>query len=139
MAPGLLAPSSFKVNGRQYLAALFQDGVTFVGSPNLIPEAQFRPAAPWDTITAYGIGFGAVTPASAPGVVASGTSSIPDVLILGFFGSGWVGTTYAGLAPGSVGLYQFNFVVPNVPDGDYPIVFQVGSTKTQTAYVTVHK
>ena len=141
VAPGALAPSSFKVNGKQYLVALFQDGVTFVGNPNLVPGAPFRPAAPGDTITAYGIGFGAVTPASAPGVVASGTDRIAtDVLIFFGTGSGWVYADYAGLAPGSVGLYQFNFVVPTVPDGDYPIVFQVGSTKTtQTMYLTVHK
>jgi hypothetical protein len=26
-----------------------------------------------------------------------------------------------------------------VPDGDYPITFQVGSAKAQTAYLTVQK
>ena len=139
VAPGVLAPSSFNVNGKQYLVALFQDGVTFVGNPNLVPGAPFRPAAPGDIITAYGIGFGAVTPASAPGVVASDTDRIAaDVLIS--LGTALVPVNYSGLAPGSVGLYQFNFAVPNVPDDDYPIVFQVGATKTtQTVYLTVHK
>ena len=36
------------------------------------------------------------------------------------------------------GLYQFNFVVPDLPDGDYAMTFQVGSTTVpQTAYLTV--
>jgi uncharacterized protein (TIGR03437 family) len=138
IAPGLLAPSGFNVNGKQYLVALFDDGVIFVGSSNLILGAPFRPAAPGDTITAYGIGFGAVTPASVPGRVASGTHSIPNLTI--GFGTSPAVVRYAGLAQGVVGEYQFTFVVPDVPDGDYSMVFQAGSTKVvQTAYLTVHK
>ena len=51
------------------------------------------------------------------------TLSTPTVTI------GGAGATvdFAGLAPGFVGLYQFNFVVPNVPDGDQPVTIRVGS------------
>jgi uncharacterized protein (TIGR03437 family) len=138
IAPGLLAPASFKISGTQYLVALFQDGYTFVGNANLIAGVPFRPAAPGDIITAYGVGFGAVTPVSPAGVVASGQDQIPNLTVS--FGGTQAQLSYAGLAPGAVGLYQFNIVVPNVADGDYPITFQVGSTTAaQTTYLTVHK
>jgi uncharacterized protein (TIGR03437 family) len=138
IAPGLLAPASFKVNGTQYLVAQFPDFATYVGNANLIPGVPFRPAAPGDTIIAYGIGFGAVAPAIAPGQVASGSTSLANLSIA--FGSTPATVTYDGLVSGAVGLYQFQFMVPNVADGDYPIVFQVGSTPVaQTVYLTVHK
>jgi uncharacterized protein (TIGR03437 family) len=44
------------------------------------------------------------------------------------------------LAPNAVGLYQFNFVVPNVLDGDYVIHFEVaGLSVRQVVHLTVHK
>jgi uncharacterized protein (TIGR03437 family) len=138
IAPGLLAPSSFKANGTQYLVALFPDNVTYVGNANLIPGVPFRPAAPGDIVTAYGIGFGPVTPAVSPGVVTGAANSIPNLSVS--FGTTPATIDYAGLAPGALGEYQFTFHVPSVADGDYPIVFQVGTAKVpQTVYLTVHK
>jgi uncharacterized protein (TIGR03437 family) len=135
IAPALLAPASFKVNGTQYLVAQFGD-LTYVGNPNLIP-GTLRPAAPGDVIIAYGIGFGPVTPAILPGVIASGTSTIPNLTVS--FGSTPATVKSSGLTSGYLGLYQINLVVPNVPNGDYPVVFQAGSAVGQTAYLTVHK
>ncbi len=136
MAPGLLAPSSFSSSGTQYLVAMLPDG-NFVGNPNLIPGVGFRPAAPGETVTAYGIGFGAVTPVVSPGTITGLSNSLGNVTAS--FGSTPAAVGYAGLEPGVVGLYQFNLTVPNVPDGDYPITLQVGSTKTtQSVYLTVH-
>jgi hypothetical protein len=51
--PGLLAPTSFNVNGTQYAAALFSDGKTFVLPPGAIPGLTSRRAKPGDTITLY--------------------------------------------------------------------------------------
>jgi len=85
----------------------------------LIPGVPFQPAKPGDSITAYGIGFGAVTPAIAPGVVVGGQNSIPNLTIS--FGATPATLTYAGLAPGNIGLYQFNITVPQVANGDYQI------------------
>jgi len=137
-APGLLAPSSFNIAGKQYLVALFQDGFTYVGNTNLIPGVPFRPAAPGDIVTAYGIGFGPVTPPVSPGVVAGAANSIPNLGIS--FGSTPATVLYAGLAPGTVGEYQFTFTVPSVANGDYPVTFQLGAAKVpQTVYLTVHQ
>jgi len=137
LEPGMLAPASFNINGKQYLVALFQDGVTYVGNAGLIPGVPFRPGKPGDTITAYGVGFGPVMPPVAPGTVASESNSIPNFSLS--FGATLATMTYAGLAPNAVGLYQFNITVPQVVDGDYQINVSVGSTQVQqTVYLTVH-
>jgi trimeric autotransporter adhesin len=137
LAPGMLAPSSFNIGGKQYLVGVLGDG-SYVGNPNLIPGAAFRPAAPGDTITAYGIGFGDVTPATPPGVVVAQSNNLSNFLLS--FGTTSANVAYAGLAPGYVGLYQFNFTVPDVPDNDYLMDIRVGGQKiSQTLYLTVHR
>jgi uncharacterized protein (TIGR03437 family) len=51
--------------------------------------------------------------------------------------------SYAGFAPGYVGLYQFNIVVPKTaPNGDLPITVTLGpsdlqQTLPQTLYLSV--
>ena len=136
IAPGVLATSAFNIGGKQYLVALYQDGVTFVGNVGLIAGVPFRPAKPGDVITIYGIGFGAVTPAQTPGVVVAQQNAIAGLTVS--FGQTAATTGYAGLAPGNIGLYQINITVPNVPAGDYQINIGVGGVGIQqTVYLTV--
>lgn len=138
LSPGMLAPASFDIGGEQYLVALFQDGVTYVGNMGLIAGVPFRPAKPGDVITTYGVGFGNVTPASPPGVVVAQANSIPNLTIS--FGSTAAAVSYAGLAVDAIGLYQFDLAVPQLADGDYQINVAVGSTQVQqTLYLTVHQ
>ena len=41
------------------------------------------------------------------------------------------GLTLSAAAPlDSPGLYQFNFIAPNLPDGDYPLTASVGGVRT---------
>jgi uncharacterized protein (TIGR03437 family) len=135
VAGGLLAPGAFQVGGTQYAAALFQDGVTFVGQPGLIAGVPFRAAKPGDIITLYGVGFGDVSPNIGPGTIVSTPNTIPGLTLS--FGSTPATVSYAGLAPNAVGLYQFNVAVPDV-DGDLPIVIKVnGEVIQQTTYLTV--
>ena len=138
LAPGMLAPASFNVGGTQYLAATFTDGVTFVGKPGLIAGAAFRPAKPGDTIIAYGIGFGPVTPAIAPGIVVSQANNIPNLSIS--LGTAAATTSYAGLAANFIGLYELYIIVPSVPDGDYPVSINVAGTSiAQSLSLTVQQ
>jgi uncharacterized protein (TIGR03437 family) len=46
---------------------------------------------------------------------------------------------YAGLAPGAVGLYQFNVVVPNVPSSDTTLLtFTLGGIPgAQNLYIAI--
>jgi len=137
-APGVLAPPQFNVGGKQYLAALFPDGVTFVGNTGLISGVPFKPAAPGNVIVTYGVGFGGVTPSLAPGIIETAQNSIAGPFSMTIGGVS-VTPSYFGLAPNFVGLYQFNFTVPNVPNGDQPVTFSVGGVQAQSGmFLTVH-
>jgi uncharacterized protein (TIGR03437 family) len=139
ISPGLLSPLGFNIGGKQYIVATLLDGVTLVGF--------VRPAKPGDTIVAYGVGFGPVSPAIAPGEVVTQANSIPG-LTVSFTSttptpatSTPAATTYAGLIGGYVGLYEFYITVPNVPDDDYQIEFSIGGTPVlqQKLYLTVQQ
>ncbi len=137
-APGMLAPPSFIVGGRQLLVAVNPDG-TFAGT---IPGVNSRPAKPGETVIAYGIGFGATNPLVASGTVTESLTALAAPLVVTIGGvqltNAQIG--YAGLVPPYVGLYQFNLVVPNVPDGDQPVTFRVGSeTVPQTLFLSVRR
>ena len=115
-SPQFLAPPSFKVGGRQLAVALFPDGTTYVANPGEIPGLTSRPAKVGDTIILYGIGQGAVSPATPAGAIASGSTALANPVLR--FGNAPATVSYAGLAPGFVGLYQWNVVVPSVAAGD---------------------
>lgn len=115
--PGLLDPSSFDINGTQYAVALFSDGTTYVLPPGAIPSVTSQRAKPGDTITLYGIGFGQVNQGIPPGEIASGQTSLAAPVTFSIGGTS-ANVSYAGLAPGYVGLYQFNIVVPSIAASD---------------------
>ena len=63
--PGLLAPATLKIGGKQYTEALFTDEATFVlpAASGAMPSGvSCLVARPGDTIVLYGVGFGTVTP-----------------------------------------------------------------------------
>jgi len=45
--------------------------------------------------------------------------------------------TFAGLAPGSVGLVQVSFQVPNLPSGDYPIQVSIGTFRSNSPMIRI--
>jgi uncharacterized protein (TIGR03437 family) len=135
---GLLAPASFKVGDKQYVVAVHGNG-TFVsnGSIEGIPAAA---AVPGETLVMYGVGFGPVDPSTIPiaGQVVEGTPTIATPVEIKI-GDAVAPLQYAGLAPGLVGLYQFNLTVPaNAPAGDLPVSVTIGGAATaQTLYLPV--
>ena len=136
--PGLFAPSSFVLGGNQYTGAFFSDGTTYVLRPGAIAGVTSRRAVPGDTITLYGIGFGPVIPSIPAGQIVQQTNSLSATLQI-MFGQALATITYEGLAPGAVGLYQFNVVVPNVPSSDtIPLTFTLGGVAgKQKLYIAV--
>lgn len=135
--PGLLAPASFKIGGSQYVVAQFPDG-TYVLPPGAIDGVASRQAKPGETITIYGVGFGVVTPNIPAGQTVADSNTLALPLQISF-GSTLATVPYSGLAPGFVGLYQFNVVVPNVADGDtVPLTVTLGGAAgTQTLFTAV--
>lgn len=133
--PGILAIPSFNVNGRQYVVAQFADQ-TFAGLPNLISGVAFRTPRPGDRLVIYGVGFGPTTPAIAAGATANVATDLGSGLRVQV-GSATAAVEYKGLAPGFVGLYQFNIVVPNVQTGDQEIYMEIDGVRTQSGvYLT---
>ncbi|HWB95380.1 MAG TPA: hypothetical protein VG672_01725 [Bryobacteraceae bacterium] len=101
VAPGLFTVSQ---DGRGTATCLHSDGVTAVSAS--------KPAHPGEEIVLYGTGFGAVTPALATGQPSSGNKTVatPTVTIDGLPAQ----VVFSGAAPGFVGLYQVNVVVPEL-------------------------
>ncbi len=136
--PGFDAPPSFNINGTQYVVALFNDGVTYVLPTGAIPGVNSRPAKPGDTITLYGVGFGAVAENIPAGQIAQGLTSLASNFSISIGGMPAT-VVYAGLAPQYVGLYQFDVVVPQVSAGNsVPVTFTLGGhSGTQTLNIAV--
>jgi uncharacterized protein (TIGR03437 family) len=137
LEPGLLAPASFNVAGKQYVAALHATSGTFVSSGN-IPGIAAAPAVAGETLTIYGLGFGAVTQSGAPiaGQIAQGQTTL-SAAVQFTVGSAVAQVTYAGLAPGLVGVDQFNVVVPaGLASGDQSLQVAVnGAPIVQTLWL----
>lgn len=118
-APGILAPAAFKVGSTQYAAAFHADG-TLV-TPGTIPGVAGTPAKAGEVLVFYGVGFGPVSGAPVAGQIPpDGTSLINPVQFT--IGQAPAEVSFAGLAPGLVGVYQFNVKVPaGSPTGDVPV------------------
>jgi uncharacterized protein (TIGR03437 family) len=92
-------------------------------------------AAVGDEVVAYFTGGGPVT---ASGKLTTGAVSPPGQSPVTGSVSVTVGgiaspdVEYVGLTPGSVGLYQANFTVPQIAKGTYPLVITIGGQASNT-------
>jgi len=136
--PGLLAPAVFKLNAGQYVGAVFPDGTTFVLPPGAVGGVASARARPGDTITFYGVGFGAVTPDSPAGQIVTQANRLASTFQASFAGTPAT-VTFSGLTGGFLGLYQFNVLVPNVAASDtVPLTFSLGGNAgTQTLLIAI--
>jgi uncharacterized protein (TIGR03437 family) len=137
--PGLLAPTSFQINGKQYVVAQHSNG-TYVLPVGAISGVASSPAKPGETIVIYGVGFGSVNPNIPAGEIATVTNQLSASLEI-LFGKTPATLPYFGLAPNFVGLYQFNVTVPAVPDNDLvPLSFNLGGVAgSQTLFSAVQQ
>jgi uncharacterized protein (TIGR03437 family) len=136
VSPALLTTPLFNVGGRQYIAATYPDYVTFVGRENLIAGVPFRPAKAGDVILLYAVGCGTTNPATPAGQYFNDARplSLPFQVRFGET----VANAYGALAPGLVGLCQFNVTVPALSPGDVRIDLTIDGTPTgQTLWTTV--
>jgi uncharacterized protein (TIGR03437 family) len=134
--PGLLAPASFQIGATQYVVALFQDGVTYALPTGALPGVSSRPAKAGDILTLYGIGFGRVVPETTAGQIVQTAATLATPFQL-FFSSTAVPVSYAGLAPGAVGLYQINVTVPSRTFGGRASLSFTLSGVSSTQYLSI--
>ena len=138
--PGLYAPAALTVGGKPYVGAVFADiaATTFVAPPGTAAGFTSQRAHPGDTIVFYGVGFGPTSPPIPAGQITQGSNMVTATFTVSIGGVP-AQVNYAGLAPGEVGLYQFNVVVPQIPSSDAAqVVFTLGGVAgTQTLYTSV--
>lgn len=108
------------------LAAVRSDGA-LIGPANLISGASTTPARPGDTILLFGTGFGPTTPGIAPNQVPSAALPTANPVRIQLDNQS-ITPTFAGLV--GPGQYQINMVVPDLPNGDYPLTAEVGGVRT---------
>jgi uncharacterized protein (TIGR03437 family) len=124
ISPSLQTVPQFLIGGKQYVVALTPDFLSFIGRPNMLAGVSFIAAKPGSTISLYALGCGPTTPPTQAGVVAALASPLSLSYELRIGGVP-ANVTFAGIVGGSIGLYQFNVVVPNVAAGDQPIELTV--------------
>ncbi|MCE5308034.1 MAG: PQQ-binding-like beta-propeller repeat protein [Acidobacteriales bacterium] len=125
----------FDPDGRKYIAAVHPDGA-YLGKAGLYPALDFRPAKPGDTVMLFGTGFGTADPPTPTSDLVSQPGRLTNQVSVRIGGSP-AEVRWAGLV--SPGLYQFNVVVPNVPDGDQEVIAEIAGFHTQAgAYITIH-
>ncbi len=126
---GAASPAMHAFFNQTFPAIITSDGKQAVAiHANGSPVAWQNPAHSGEVITFYGVGFGPVTPLSATGAPAGASppsimQPAPSVTINAHNAT----VEFAGLSPGSVGLYQFNVVVPDqVGNGNLNVFFTIG-------------
>jgi uncharacterized protein (TIGR03437 family) len=120
LSPTLHTVAQFTFGGKQFVAAQTPDFRTFIGVPGMVQGVAFARARPGDTVIIFALGCGPTNPATQAGVIPAQNSPLAlpyEVRIGGVRAT----VSFAGIIAGSVGLYQFNVVIPEVPAGELPI------------------
>ena len=126
---------TFSQQDGKYVAAVRADGA-YIAPPNLISGLTTVPAKPGDTILLFGTGFGSTTPASPIGQLVNPAPLANQVTVR--IGGVTAITQFAGLV--SPGEYQFNVVVPDIPNGDNAVSIEIGGSSSQAnALLTVQR
>src|SRR5205823_61381 len=92
-----------------------------------------QPAVPGREVDTFLIGLGATNPPVSAGevVTVQTPTAVPPQLTIGGINAT---VTYAGLLPGSAGVYQVRFRVPlEIPPGYQSVVVSMGSVRSTNA------
>ncbi len=136
------SPRMFSINqqGTGQGAIQIANTVIFAAPSNSIPGVQARPARRGEFLTIYCSGLGAVSNTPVSGAASSGTTlstttTVPSVTVGGVAAT----PTFAGLAPGFVGLYQINLAVPagTASGSSVQIVITMGGVTSNTVTIAV--
>jgi len=126
---------TYEVGGPGQAKAINQDGSANGDGTVLGTD---KPAPAGSVISVYATGLGAVTPAVAAGTPTPSSPLSSTVAPVTATIAGRAATvTWAGLAPGLIGVYQVNIIVPvSVPSGAARLALYADGIGSQTA-VTV--
>jgi N-acyl-D-amino-acid deacylase len=125
-APGAF---TYAAGGIIFAVATSHDG-TVIGDPSVKPGTRF--AVPGSTIVIWGSGLAA----SDPGITAPARLALTAATQVTI---GGVNATVKFADVVSPGLFQINVTVPNVPDGDQPMIIQIdGAQSPPAVMIAVH-
>jgi uncharacterized protein (TIGR03437 family) len=116
----------------KYVAAVHNaDGVYVAPAGSFGSAATSRPAQPGETLQIYATGFGPTTPAVPAGQLVASPAPVSSLTQLHVTIGGVSATVqYAGIV--LAGEYQINVLVPQVPNGDQPILATISGVSSQT-------
>lgn len=137
ISPALQTTPQFNIGGKQYVVALTPDFKSFIGTPGMLAGVSFLAAKPGTTVSIYALGCGPTNPPTQAGVVAAQASTLAMSYQLRIGGVPATVTFGGGVAQ-TIGLTQFNVVIPAVPAGDQPIELIVdGVSNAQNLVITI--
>jgi len=120
---------TYQQEGGRY--AIAQDSQwNLLAKPGLLGSVPTRGARPGETIVLYGTGFGPANPRLPAATVVAAAQPLANTVDVTIGGSK-AQVTWAGQI-GS-GLCQINVTVPEVDDGDQPLVARVGGASSPAA------
>ena len=125
MAVAEAAPELFALAGGRGQGAIL--------NANLSPNSPSNPASRGSPVVVYATGEGQTNPPGVDGKLAELPSPAPLLPVSLTIGGITAQVTFAGSAPGFVGLLQINAVVPQgvAPGSDVPVVLRVGGVSSQ--------
>jgi len=127
-----VAPSffTFHAPSTNYVAGTHANNAILAGTALVQQGILGTPAVPGETIVLYGTGFGATQPLTSSTALVNSPLPLANPQDLRVRIGGMDSTVvFAGLV--SPGLYQFNVVVPNVPNGDQLVTAEMRGLTTQ--------
>jgi uncharacterized protein (TIGR03437 family) len=140
LAPAFFTWAGSVAGGERYLGAVISDG-TFAGKTGLLQPLGIstRPVKPGEIVLLFGTGFGSTNPDIPAGQVVVTPSRMTTSVKI-FFDETEAEILDTGYLIFS-GEYQFNVKVPaNLADGEYKVVAQMGSVRSQdNIFITVQK
>jgi uncharacterized protein (TIGR03437 family) len=123
VSPALQTHPLWKIGSTNYVVAVHPSSTPsstiFVGRPGMISGVNFAMVKPGDTVLLYALGCGPAAGVT-PGVTVSALNqlSLPHEVRIG---GKTTALAYDGYAPQTIGLVQFNVVIPDLGPGEYPI------------------
>ena len=127
-----VSPGFFLWSGKYAVAT--RPDFSLVAPAGLLPGVTTVPAKPGESIVLWGTGFGATTPAVAPGVIppANPLANLANPITV-TIGNAAATIVDAAISPGNPGLYQIAVQIPaTVPDGDLPVAAQVSGVQSSS-------
>ena len=124
------SPGFFTYQAKYAAARHSADAVAVAPAGYFGTSVTSRPAVPGESLQVYATGLGPTTPAVTAGQLVTTPAPLPDLTQLHVTIGGLPATVqYAGIV--AAGEYQINLVVPQLQDGDQPILATISGWNSQ--------